>query len=130
MPRKARIDTPGALHHIIVRGIELTGGGLIHSSRDWFVIKSLRRSNLHLKSDERVFGDSDFVEKVLNAADESLERKYQLNLQGYNIDELTKHCCLKECSGLVIDNQTFKVVVISFHLFKMSLFAARSSSAL
>ncbi len=22
MPRKARIDTPGALHHIIVRGIE------------------------------------------------------------------------------------------------------------
>jgi hypothetical protein len=22
MPRKARIDTPGALHHIIIRGIE------------------------------------------------------------------------------------------------------------
>jgi TolB-like protein len=36
----------------------------------------------------------------------------------------------RKCSGLVIDKQTFKVVIISFHLFKMSLFAARSSSAL
>jgi putative transposase len=22
MPRKARVDTPGALHHVIIRGIE------------------------------------------------------------------------------------------------------------
>ena len=29
------------------------------------------------KSDERVLGDSDFVERVLKAADEFLERKYQ-----------------------------------------------------
>jgi len=52
------------------------------------MIKSLRRANIHFKSDERVLGDSDFVEKVLKAADESLERKYQLKSQGYNIDKL------------------------------------------
>jgi putative transposase len=67
---------------------ELTGGGLIRSSGGWSVIKSFRRANIHLKSDERVLGDSDFVERVLKAADESLERKYQLKSQGYDIDKL------------------------------------------
>ena len=67
---------------------ELTGGGLIRSSGGWSVIKSFRRANIHFKSDERVLGDSDFVERVLKAADESLERKYQLKSQGYDIDKL------------------------------------------
>jgi putative transposase len=67
---------------------ELTGGGLIRSSGGWSVIKSLRRANIHFKSDERVLGDSDFVERVLKIADESLERKYQLKSQGYDIDKL------------------------------------------
>jgi len=35
-----------------------------------------------------VLGDSDFVERVLKAADEFLERKYQLKSQGYDIDKL------------------------------------------
>ncbi len=52
------------------------------------MIKSFRRANIHFKSDERVLGDSDFVERVLKAADESLERKYQLKSQGYDIDKL------------------------------------------
>ncbi len=52
------------------------------------MIKSFRRANIHLKSDERVLADSDFVERILKAADESLERKYQLKSQGYDIDNL------------------------------------------
>ena len=32
MPRKARIDAPGALHHVIVRGIER--GGIFRSDYD------------------------------------------------------------------------------------------------
>jgi hypothetical protein len=35
-----------------------------------------------------VLGDSVFVERVFKAADESLERKYQLGSQGYDIDKL------------------------------------------
>ncbi len=50
---------------------------------------TFRQPNIHLKSDERVLGDSDFVERILKAADEPLERKYQLKSQGYNIDKLT-----------------------------------------
>lgn len=68
---------------------ELTGGGLIRSSGGWSVIKSLRRANIHFKSDERVLGDSDFVERVLRAADESLERKYDLKSKGYDMDKLS-----------------------------------------
>jgi REP element-mobilizing transposase RayT len=37
MPRKARIDAPGALHHIIVRGIERRKIFLDDSDRDNFV---------------------------------------------------------------------------------------------
>ena len=29
MPRKARIDAPGALHHIILRGTSMTLGGVL-----------------------------------------------------------------------------------------------------
>ena len=69
---------------------DLTGGGLIRSSGGWSVIKSFRRANIHFKSDERVLGDSDFVERVLKAANEALERKYKLKSQGYHIDKLAE----------------------------------------
>ena len=67
---------------------DLTGGGLIRSIGGWSMLKSLRRSNVHYKSDERVLGDSDFVEQVLTAADESLERKYCLASEGYDISKV------------------------------------------
>jgi putative transposase len=37
MPRKARIDAPGALHHIIVRGIERRGIFYDDNDRDNFL---------------------------------------------------------------------------------------------
>lgn len=67
---------------------DLIGGGLIRSSGGWSVIKSLRRANIHFKSDERILGDSDFAEKVIKDANESLERKYHLRSKGYDIDKL------------------------------------------
>ena len=68
---------------------DLTGGGLIRSSGGWTVLKSFRRAKIHFKSDERVLGNSDFVESVLKAADEALERKYDLKSKGYNLDKLS-----------------------------------------
>jgi len=78
MPRQARIDAPGALRHVICRGIErrkifrdnqdrrdLIGGGLIRSSGGWQVLKDLRKEGIHFKSDERILGGSDFVKSVL-----------------------------------------------------------------
>jgi len=63
---------------------ELTGGGLIRSLGGWSAVKSMRRLQDHVKSDERVLGDSDFVQSVLSAQDEQLEARYLLQSQGYD----------------------------------------------
>jgi REP element-mobilizing transposase RayT len=63
---------------------ELIGGGLIRSLGGWSAVKSMRGCRDHVKSDERVLGDSDFVQSVLSAQDESLETRYQLQSQGYD----------------------------------------------
>jgi len=68
---------------------ELTGGGLIRSIGGWTAVKSLRQKNFHLKSDERILGDSEFVYKVLNSANEQLEHKCRLKSKGYGLQNLT-----------------------------------------
>jgi len=45
---------------------------------------------IHFKSDERVLGDSDFVQEVLSSASEALERKYRLKTEGYTFERLTR----------------------------------------
>jgi putative transposase len=67
---------------------DLIGGGLVRSSGGWSAIKAFRKAKVHLKSDERILGDSDFVDEVLNAADESLDRRYALKVQGWDLDRL------------------------------------------
>jgi putative transposase len=69
---------------------DLTGGGLIRSSGGWSAIKSARKTNTHIKSDERIFGDSDFVAEVLKAADESLHHQYMLKARGWDLDRLAQ----------------------------------------
>jgi len=76
--------------HFVEQGIalgrqpELIGGGLIRSLGGWSAVKSMRRLREHVKSDERVLGDSDFVQSVLSAQDEQLEAGYRLQSQGYD----------------------------------------------
>lgn len=43
---------------------------------------------VHLKGDERILGDSDFVESVLKNANEVMERKYKLQAAGYDFDKV------------------------------------------
>ena len=73
---------------------DLVGGGLIRSAGGWSAVKALRKSAARIKGDERILGDGDFVEKVLNEARESLERKYMLKAQGYDFDWLVKHVAM------------------------------------
>ncbi|MBW1829674.1 MAG: transposase [Deltaproteobacteria bacterium] len=67
---------------------ELTGGGLVRSAGGWGVLKSENRMKEHLKGDERILGDSDFVLSVLNEAEESTERKYRFKAYGYNFESI------------------------------------------
>jgi hypothetical protein len=47
---------------------ELVGGGLIRSAGGWSVVKAMRRAKDHMKSDERILGDSEFAQFVLDKA--------------------------------------------------------------
>ena len=69
---------------------DLTGGGLLRSTGGWAVLKGFRKVGIRVKGDERILGDSDFVEHVLRAAEEELEQKYELKARGYDFDRLTQ----------------------------------------
>ena len=93
MPRKALIDTPGALHHIIVRGIERKA--LFKDSIDYSniidrsALKALRSKSLRIMGDERILGRSKFVESVLKQANGDYERKTLARRKGFNPEVAT-----------------------------------------
>jgi REP element-mobilizing transposase RayT len=67
---------------------DLVGGGLIRSMGGWKAIQSLRNSQIHLKGDERILGDSDFVESVLKTQNEQMERSYKLQAKGWDFEKV------------------------------------------
>lgn len=67
---------------------ELVGGGLIRSLGGWAAVKAMRKGQDRIKADERILGDSDFVEAVLDAAKEQLERKYTFQARGYSLEDV------------------------------------------
>jgi len=69
---------------------ELVGGGLLRSSGGWGVLKAMSKARVHLKGDERILGDSDFVGEVLARQKERFERRYGLKAQGYDIDRVVQ----------------------------------------
>ena len=69
---------------------DLTGGGLLRSSGGWAVLKGLRKVGIRVKADERILGDSDFVENVLRSAEEQLEQKDELKASGYDFNRVAR----------------------------------------
>jgi putative transposase len=69
---------------------ELVGGGLIRSLKGWKAIKSRRAAGQHLKGDERILGDPDFVNDVLVANEDALERQAVYRSQGRDFDWLVE----------------------------------------
>ncbi len=67
---------------------DLVGGGLLRSVGGWFKLKDLRGSGIRIKGDERILGSSDFVERVLEQANENLEQKYRLQATGVDLETL------------------------------------------
>lgn len=67
---------------------ELVGGGLVRSAGGWSAVKAMRWGFERIKGDERILGEGDFVETVLRAARENIERKSQLEAAGYSFDWL------------------------------------------
>ena len=69
---------------------ELTGGGLVRSLGGWTEAREALKGNVHIMSDERILGDSDFVESVISHSQEQYERKHNLKRQGYDLDRIAK----------------------------------------
>ena len=69
---------------------DLVGGGLLRSLGGWSAVKAQRKSAERLKGDERILGDSHFVETVLEAADEAFHRGYLLQKKGYDLDRVAE----------------------------------------
>jgi putative transposase len=80
----------------VSRGIEegrrddLIGGGLIRSAGGWSAVEELKRSKIHMKSDERILGNSDFVSEILSKSEDHFERRYALKAAGIDIDFAAK----------------------------------------
>jgi hypothetical protein len=83
---------------------DLTGGGLLRSSGGWSVLKGLRKVGIRVKGDERILGDSDFVENVLQSVEEELEQKYDLKARGYDFDRAAQR--VAEVLGMKIEQVT------------------------
>lgn len=49
-----------------------------------------RQGHEHVMRDERILGDSEFVENFLSQADEQYERRYELKRLGYDADRIAK----------------------------------------
>lgn len=70
---------------------DLTGGGLIRSAGGWQNLGELRKSGERLRGDERVLGDSDFVQRALKIAGENLTKKERHQKAGWSLEKLLDH---------------------------------------
>jgi REP element-mobilizing transposase RayT len=95
------------------RRSDLMGGGLIRSSGGWAGVKAKRKAKVFEKSDERILGDGDFVEEVLVAAQEQMEKRYRLSARGYDLDAVASRVCDImgiEASNLWVPGKERKIV--------------------
>ena len=67
---------------------DLVGGGLVRSAGGWSAVKAMRRAQTRMKGDERILGDGEFAQKILDSAKEKYEESYQLQAQGYDLDKV------------------------------------------
>jgi REP element-mobilizing transposase RayT len=68
---------------------ELVGGGMIRSLGGWDELKKMRLTGQdRIKSDQRILGDSNFVQEVLSESEEHFTRKYELKSRGFNFEKV------------------------------------------
>lgn len=104
------------------RRADLVGGGLIRSLGGWSAVRDRRgKGNGHIKSDERILGESDFVETILARANERYTRQYALQRQGYGfrqvIERVAALCQIDSHEVVAQGRQRPKVIARSLLCF-------------
>jgi hypothetical protein len=56
---------------------ELVGGGLIRSLGGWSIVKAIRKAGVMELSDDRILGSGEFVQKLIDEADENSRRQFK-----------------------------------------------------
>lgn len=85
----------------VIKGItlgrrpELVGGGLIRSLGGWSEVMALRKRDRKIASDQRILGDSDFVEEIVSALDDMVKKNLRLSDQRIDINGLAQLVCEK-----------------------------------
>lgn len=89
-PGRARIRYLEYVHEGITHGrrSDLTGGGLVRSVGGWEAVREQGKTQNFHKSDERILGDSDFVDDTLKEAEEYYHRRQALRSQGITLEDL------------------------------------------
>ncbi|NIQ38330.1 MAG: hypothetical protein GTN81_07055 [Proteobacteria bacterium] len=72
---------------------ELVGGGLIRSLGGWSEVLAVRKRREKQASDQRILGDSEFVQEVISGLDELVKRNLRLSGQRVNIEALAEKVC-------------------------------------
>lgn len=99
-----------AYHRFVKNGMEqghrsdLIGGGLIRSQGGWTAVKDMIREGIREKSDERILGSGEFVQQLIQQADE--ERKKQF--VGRTSLEIAIDYIMSECKNSEIDIKALK----------------------
>ena len=72
---------------------ELVGGGLIRSLGGWSEVLALRRKEPKVAYDQRILGDSEFVQEVTTGLDDMVKKNLRLSGQRIDIDGLAARVC-------------------------------------
>jgi len=75
---------------------DLVGGGLIRSQGGWTAVKSIRRTGVREKSDERILGSGQFVEKLIHEADNTRKEHFSASERQKKAIAKIKAICKKE----------------------------------
>ena len=66
-------------------------GGLIRSLGGWTEVKrESLKGRYHVMGDERILGDSDFVDLIISQSEEQFERRHNLKRQGLDLDRIAQ----------------------------------------
>ena len=74
---------------------DLTGGGLRRSAGGWEEVKKMAKEKIKWRSDERILGEGDFVEDILNRLEEDYEKKTRLQRKGWNLKKVSENVIKK-----------------------------------
>ena len=75
------------------RRSDLTGGGLIRTLGGWSQVVSSRKNNNMILCDDRILGKNEFVERIINEADNMVNSQLSVNKRIIDANRLIEEIC-------------------------------------